>query len=74
VVAGAPSAPGSAALLRAIHSVYQPNKVVLGTLGPVEPFARTLKPADGEATAFICTGTSCQAPTHEAEVVRRFLQ
>ena len=30
-------------LLHAIHSVYQPNKVVLGTEGSVEPFALTLK-------------------------------
>ena len=39
VVAGDPGSPDSRALLRAVHSVYQPNKVVLGNTGPVEPFA-----------------------------------
>ncbi len=33
VVAGDPSSPETRALLRAIHSVYQPNKVVLGNTG-----------------------------------------
>jgi uncharacterized protein YyaL (SSP411 family) len=47
VVAGDPGSPSARALLRAIHSVYQPNKVVLGHTGPVEPFARTLPARDG---------------------------
>ena len=37
-----PGCPETRALLRAIHSVYQPNKVVLGHAGAVEPFARSL--------------------------------
>ena len=37
VLAGDPAKPETQVLLRAIHSVYQPNKVVLGNTGPVEP-------------------------------------
>ena len=53
-------------LLRAAHSVYQPNKIVLGTIGPVEPFVQTL-PAKGDATVYVCTGTTCQPPTSEVQ-------
>ena len=42
VIAGDPAKAETRALLHAIHSVYQPNKVVLGTTGPVESFATTL--------------------------------
>ena len=53
------------ALLRAAHSVYQPNKIVLGNIGAVEPFAKTLA-AKTEATAYVCTGIACQPPTGDA--------
>jgi uncharacterized protein YyaL (SSP411 family) len=64
VISGDPHSPEARALLRAVHSVFQPNKVVLGTAGPVEPFARTLEPAR-QATLYLCTGTSCQPPTSD---------
>jgi uncharacterized protein YyaL (SSP411 family) len=59
-------------LLRATHSVYQPNKIVSGSTGAVEPFAKTLA-ANDEAAAFICTGHSCHAPTNDPEKVRELL-
>jgi uncharacterized protein len=49
-------------LLRAAHSIYQPNKIVMGNTGAVEDFSKTL-PAKGEATAYICHGNTCRAPT-----------
>jgi uncharacterized protein YyaL (SSP411 family) len=60
-------------LLLAAHQIYQPNKVVLGTEGPVEPFAKTLK-SDGKARAFICTGTACRPPTSEPAALRDLLK
>ena len=57
-----PGSPEARALLRAVHSVYQPNKVVLGNTGAVEPFARTLPARDGPVV-YLCTGTACQPPT-----------
>jgi uncharacterized protein YyaL (SSP411 family) len=70
VVAGDPGSPEARALLRAIHSVYQPNKVVLGNTGPVEPFAKTL-PAKGGAVVYLCTGTACQPPTSDPAQIRK---
>jgi uncharacterized protein YyaL (SSP411 family) len=60
------------ALLHAIHSVYQPNKVVLGNSGAVEEFAKKLPAKDGPMV-YLCTGTACQPPTQDAETIKRGL-
>jgi uncharacterized protein YyaL (SSP411 family) len=73
VVAGDPGTPEARALLRAVHSVYQPNKVVLGHTGPVEPFARTL-PARGGAVVYLCTGAACQRPTSDLVKIKELLK
>jgi len=73
VVAGDPASPETRALLRAIHSVYQPNKVVLGRTGPVEPFARAL-PARGGPVVYLCTGTACQPPTSNPVKIKELMQ
>jgi uncharacterized protein len=72
VVTGDISGPDVRKLVRAVHSVYQPNKVVLGNAGKVEPFARTLsdKPT---ALAYLCAGTECQLPTGDAAELARQL-
>jgi len=74
VIAGDVSSPEGQALVRAAHSVYQSRKVVLGTTGPVEKFAQTLKPKDAQPTAYVCTGTACQPPTHSAEKLKSLLR
>jgi uncharacterized protein YyaL (SSP411 family) len=58
-------------LLHATHSVYQPNKIVLGNTGAVEPFARTLSAK--EAAAFVCQGHACQLPTSEPAKLKALL-
>lgn len=73
ILAGDPTSPSAQALLRAVHGVYQPHKVVLGNAGPVEEFARTLPTGKEGATAYICTGASCQPPTADPDQVRRAL-
>ncbi len=73
VVAGANTKPETQALLRAIQAVYQPNKVVLGTDGPVEPFAHTLAQKDG-VVVYLCTGSACQAPTGEIEKLKQLVR
>ena len=72
VVEGDPSRPATRALLHALHSVYQPNKVVLGTTGPVEPFARTLPASEGPVV-YLCSGTACQPPTSAPERIKELL-
>jgi hypothetical protein len=73
VVAGDPGNPDTRALLRAVHSVYQPNKVVLGNTGPVEPFARTLPAREG-SVVYVCSGTACQAPTSDPAKIKELLK
>ncbi len=68
VIAGKSESVEFQNLLHAAHSVYQPNKIVLGNLGAVEPFAKTLT-SKNDATAFVCTGNACQPPTHEATIL-----
>jgi uncharacterized protein len=72
IVAGETTSPETQALLRVIHSVYQPNKVVLGNNGPVEPFARTL-PSRNDVVVYLCTGTACQAPTNDPTKLKKLL-
>ncbi len=59
-------------MLRAVHSVYQPNKVVLGNAGAIELFARTL-PAKNGPVVYLCTGNACQAPTNDLEKIRQMM-
>jgi uncharacterized protein len=73
VIAGNPAKPETRILLRAAHSIYQPRKVVLGNTGNVEPFAKTL-PVKNGPTVYLCTGTACQPPTQDAEVVKQMLK
>ncbi len=72
VIAGDPQSATARALIHAAHSVYQPNKVVLGNAGSVEEFARTLPAKDGPMV-YLCTGKACQPPTNDAQELRRLL-
>jgi len=72
VIAGDPADAATRKLLHAAHSVYQPGKVVLGTAGAVEPFAKTLPEKNG-SVAYLCTGTACQPPTQETAALREML-
>jgi uncharacterized protein YyaL (SSP411 family) len=73
VIAGDPNDVRTKALIRAAHSVYQPNKVVLGNTGSVEEFAKTL-PAKGGALVYLCTGKACQLPTGDPAEVAKALR
>jgi uncharacterized protein len=73
VIAGEANSALFQQLLHAAHSVYQPNKIVLGNSGAVEEFTRTL-PAQGDAVAYLCTGNACQPPTNQPEALRHLLR
>jgi uncharacterized protein len=73
VIAGDPHDLKARELLRAAHSVYSPGKIILGTLGAVEEFARTL-PAKGGAVVYLCTGNACQPPTSDPVKVKELLK
>jgi uncharacterized protein YyaL (SSP411 family) len=73
VIAGDPQSVKARELVRAAHSVYQPTKVVLGNIGAVEEFARTLPAKDGPVV-YLCTGKACQPPTSDPPTVRQSLK
>jgi len=73
VIAGDPAAADTQSLLAAVHDVYHPHCVVLGTAGAVEAFAQTLPAVDGRATAYLCSGQACQPPTQDATTVKQML-
>jgi hypothetical protein len=73
VIAGKNDSKNFQELLHAAHSVYQPNKIVLGNASAVEEFAKTL-PAKNEAMVYLCTGNSCQPPTNDAAKVKELLK
>ena len=73
VVAGDPADSATRQLLHAIHSVYQPNKVVLGNTGLVEPFAKTL-PAKSGPLVYLCTGTACQSPSNDPNRIKELVK
>jgi uncharacterized protein YyaL (SSP411 family) len=73
VIAGDRFAPDARQLLNAVYSIYQPNKVVLGTQGPVEALARSLSAQNGHAAAYLCTGTACLPPTSDPAALKRML-
>ncbi|HEY9174064.1 MAG TPA: thioredoxin domain-containing protein [Verrucomicrobiae bacterium] len=73
VIAGEPSDPRHTELLNAAHAAYQPNKVVLGTAGAVDPFARSL-PAKTGPLAYVCLGARCLSPTSDAAQLRELLR
>ena len=73
VICGDRAAEETRQLIRAAHSVYQPNKVVLGTEGAYDSFVAGL-PAGKGSVAYLCAGQSCREPSSDPEVVRQFLQ
>jgi hypothetical protein len=73
VIAGDVDSADFHGLLRAAHSVYQPNKIILGNIGAVEEFARTL-PAKAGPVVYLCAGNSCQPPTNVEAKVRKVLE
>ncbi len=66
---GDTQAPEFHNLLHAAHSVYRPNTIIAGHADAVG-----IPPAPGKVTAQVCTGQTCQAPTHDAEQLRQQLR
>ena len=70
VIAGAPDAPDTRALLRAVHARFLPNRVLLfadggegqRALARHAGFIAGMRPVRGAAAAYICEHGACQAP------------
>ena len=78
-VIGDPEAADTKALLGVVYSRYLPNKVVAGrSEGDEEssgliPLLAGRPMRDGRATAYVCEGYACQAPTTDPEELGRQL-
>jgi len=72
-IAGDVASPAGRALIRAAHADYHPFRIVAGTAGPVDSFARGLPAVNGEPTAYVCIGTVCRPPTCDSTKLRRLL-
>jgi uncharacterized protein YyaL (SSP411 family) len=73
VIAGEANSVKAKELLCAAHSVFQPNKIILGNAGAVEAFAGGL-PAKGGALAYLCAGNACRPPTGDAANLKEMLE
>jgi uncharacterized protein YyaL (SSP411 family) len=73
VIAGLPKAQDTQELIRAVRSVYMPNKVVLlrssteGVLDELCPYVKDLVTIQGKATAYLCHNYQCNRPTTSTE-------
>ncbi|MEE8469123.1 MAG: thioredoxin domain-containing protein, partial [Planctomycetota bacterium] len=74
VIVGDPAAEDTRAMLRALHSAWLPNKVVvLRPAGDAQavialvPYLADQGMLDGRATAYVCENFACQAPTNELQ-------
>ncbi|MEW6637598.1 MAG: thioredoxin domain-containing protein [Actinomycetota bacterium] len=78
-IVGEPGAPDTEALVRTVYGLYLPNKVVAGRAPDDEeatgliPLLADRPPLDGRATAYVCEGYACQAPTTDPEELARQL-
>jgi uncharacterized protein YyaL (SSP411 family) len=81
VIAGAPGAEDTRALLRLVWQRYIPNRVLLladGALGQKQlahwvPSLASVRPKQGRATAYICENYICNLPTADPPTVARLL-
>jgi len=79
VIAGKSDAPDTAKMLKAVRGRFMPNKVVLLRPDKPEPppitrlagFTLGQGSVGGKATAYVCTGYACKAPTTDpAEMLK----
>ena len=65
------------AMLTALHSIYQPNKIVAASESADDqtlPLLAGKTQVDNTATAYICENYACQAPTTDVEAFVEMLQ
>ncbi|XP_010001058.1 PREDICTED: spermatogenesis-associated protein 20 [Chaetura pelagica] len=80
VICGDPQGEDTKEMLRCVHSVFSPNKVLLladgdssGFLYRQLPFLASLERKDGKATAYLCSNFSCSLPVTSPQELQRML-
>ncbi len=80
VIVGRLGAPATQAMIRAVRSVYLPDKVVLlkepddPAIIKLAPFTGTQEQIGGNVTVYICRDFSCEQPLTDPDEVLRKLQ
>lgn len=82
VIAAAPGAAETEALLDVLREVYFPGKVLLfRPEGPqaedvirLAPFLEKLHPISGKAAAYVCSGYACQQPVTDPDALKELLR
>jgi hypothetical protein len=74
VVAGAPGATDTKALIETFDRRFRPHDLLLlqggagqKALATLAPFTSALAPREGRATAYVCVGYACQLPTTDPQ-------
>ncbi|KAM6317306.1 spermatogenesis-associated protein 20 isoform 1-T1 [Podargus strigoides] len=80
VICGDPQGEDTKEMLRCIHSVFSPNKVLMladgdsaGFLYRQLPFLASLERKDGKATAYVCSNFTCSLPVTSPQELRGML-
>jgi len=81
VIAGSPDAPDTRAMLREVNEHFIPHKILLladGGAGQTAlarylDFIKTVKPIEGQATAYVCEDYVCQRPTPDRATLNKQL-
>lgn len=78
VVVGEKTDPETSAMLKYIHSVYKPGKVVLikdaanaEALAKLAPFTQDQNPVGGKPTVYICRNFACEKPINSLEELKQ---
>ncbi len=79
-IVGAPSAPGTQALLKQVYDTYLPNRVLMlrnparPSDGVNSPLLANRQALDGQPTAYVCRNYACQRPvTTAAELAQQLV-
>ena len=82
VVVGKPASPDTQKMLDIIRHIYLPYKTVIlrpqavtsPAITDLAPFTRDMTMKDGKATAYVCSGRTCLAPTNDLTVLTELLK
>lgn len=81
VVAGNPEDPATKEMLRAVHGLFLPNRVLMlcphdassRELAALAPFVEPLRMVDGKPTAYVCENYACSRPVTDVEALKAIL-
>jgi uncharacterized protein YyaL (SSP411 family) len=82
VIVGERNHPKTMKMLRALHSVYAPNKVTIlkASSGPsseiedLAPFVKDYPASDGNPMAYVCVSNACRQPTEDVDEMLKILE